>query len=641
MEPTIRALLVGVNHYDQVRSLGECVKDVHKMEALLTHYYPHVHIHTITDENETPTELPTKQNIIKAFIKQLIEPAAEGDISLFYFSGHGAQEVANEVFWPGNPGRQLESLACRDTDIATSRNLIADKELRFLIHQISAKGAEAVIICDCCHAGENTRSAPADAEVLERLARNLPERPWADFIFSKDHDKAEFETKGMETLLPEGQHIQLGACESFESAVEVRGYGGVFTQALIATIKKFKGRVSYYELHSHIRRFVKAKYRQVPQVYVVGTTAGQAQQLLQRDFLSHRVSEAPLNVGVYFSADKKQWVLEAGGILGVSLKWRGLAQRIQVFDAQGQVGMASIKKVLGGESYLSFEPYADVITSETYYALVPSLLTRGLYLYLRGENAHFVNVKKELEQVPHFQLSPDEASADYCIWAQSDQFILTKPHETRPLAAKVHGSGEKSAQKLLAQVHALNKWNFLQPLHSPNTRITDSSLQVTVTWNGEEQPLQPGNKLSFAFKQVNETISDISLYLKHQHTAPLYVAVMELTMLYGITCWGKQNTLVHYLEPTQTLDLHGFGFQLEEFVVQGNLPAEKFYWQIILSETRFDVEPLLQEALAQYRGPDEDRDLVPRGLTKSPDASTDWCTFRIEVDFLNPAFKSQ
>src|SRR6185369_11131982 len=98
MHPNIYALLVGINNYpDPHHQLRGCVNDIRALEEYLNgridgsgfQFFPKV----LLDKEAT------REALIDGFRTHL-KKAGRGDTALFYFAGHGSQEIAAEEFWP-------------------------------------------------------------------------------------------------------------------------------------------------------------------------------------------------------------------------------------------------------------------------------------------------------------------------------------------------------------------------------------------------------------------------------------------------------------------------------------------------------------------------------------------------------------
>ena len=175
----IYALLIGINEYlneaDGMRRLSGCLNDMMNFQSYLIggpFKVPEAQILTIFNEKAT------KAAIVKAF-KSHFANATKDDVCIFYFSGHGVRQYANDGFKIGSINGALECLACYDTDF-DGHNLIADKEQRWLIHQLyqNSGGCHILTLFDCCHSGDNTRAVAKNTDsdpknvVLERTIKD-------------------------------------------------------------------------------------------------------------------------------------------------------------------------------------------------------------------------------------------------------------------------------------------------------------------------------------------------------------------------------------------------------------------------------------------------------------------------------------
>ena len=199
-EPTpagkVYALIVGIDQYhsdvileDKVRfpALRGCVNDAQSVKT-----YLETSLSTPVDALLLTNEKASKAAIVDAFQTHLGKAEA-GDVALFYFSGHGTQEWADTTVWTSETDGLLECLACYYDGQTANNFLLADKELRYLIGQLTGGKAPAerpqlVAIFDCCHSGDNTRNGElmttAFADVTEkRIPFSFAQRPWNQFIF--------------------------------------------------------------------------------------------------------------------------------------------------------------------------------------------------------------------------------------------------------------------------------------------------------------------------------------------------------------------------------------------------------------------------------------------------------------------------
>jgi hypothetical protein len=137
------AVLVGINHYEDahIAGLKVCVDDVAAIHQALAGSYQVAKL--LTDA--TPDRLPTRANILGE-LSTIAQTAGEGDLLLFYFSGHGVAEKGESY------------LLARDTRLtALKHTAIAMRDVRELIGQSPARAK--VIVLDACHSGASIGKA--------------------------------------------------------------------------------------------------------------------------------------------------------------------------------------------------------------------------------------------------------------------------------------------------------------------------------------------------------------------------------------------------------------------------------------------------------------------------------------------------
>ena len=193
------ALIVGIDEYlthipitnsCRFGRLGGCVNDATNVFNYLQSESG-FELHPLFLKNNEAT----KSNVIDGFRNHLSQAQA-GDVALFYYSGHGIQEEADTNLWPTETDGRLESLVCYNED--GNNCLIADKELRYLIHLVAngtvekpkEKSPHLVTIFDCCHSGDNTRNGDFFKKKNKTLERRIScvarQRSWEGFTF---HDE--------------------------------------------------------------------------------------------------------------------------------------------------------------------------------------------------------------------------------------------------------------------------------------------------------------------------------------------------------------------------------------------------------------------------------------------------------------------
>lgn len=152
-----RALLIGINRYqvnpatDRTQDLDGAVYDAEAMSQLLQRIYGF----RAQDIRVLRDQAATRDAILRALDEQLVAPAAPGDLSVFYFAGHGSYAL-------NRGSRELdqrdETLVPADTNRGAPD--LRDKELSARFNQVLDKGAQLVALFDSCHSGSIARGLP-------------------------------------------------------------------------------------------------------------------------------------------------------------------------------------------------------------------------------------------------------------------------------------------------------------------------------------------------------------------------------------------------------------------------------------------------------------------------------------------------
>jgi hypothetical protein len=158
-----RAVVIGINQYaappgevrgratggrDRWRDLRGAVHDAKAMRAILVARYGfrREDVRLLLDTDAT------RANILGSVKEHLIARSKPGDVSLFFYAGHGSQLL--------NP-RSRETDRLDETIVPADSNRgapdIRDKELRGLFNDVLDRGAELVAIFDSCSSGSITR----------------------------------------------------------------------------------------------------------------------------------------------------------------------------------------------------------------------------------------------------------------------------------------------------------------------------------------------------------------------------------------------------------------------------------------------------------------------------------------------------
>ena len=219
-EKKIYALLVGINNYlsPDVSNLSGTQKDLGDMQDYIQSNYNGFEkkIEVLKDEDAT------RANIIKSFEQHLGE-AQEGDIVLFYYSGHGSWGKTNQAFFKFDPDEREEGLVCHDSRVDNQFDL-ADKEMAVLLNYVARNNAEVVLLVDSCHSGSVTR----ETETKTRMTGSGNQvRALSDYLYDstlEEHRSYYTELAegngGEVTEIPMSRHLLMSACSEKELARE-------------------------------------------------------------------------------------------------------------------------------------------------------------------------------------------------------------------------------------------------------------------------------------------------------------------------------------------------------------------------------------------------------------------------------------
>lgn len=142
-----KALLIGINYIGQKNALRGCINDVQNVRNfLLQHGYQQDDMVILTDDQQNPRSIPTRDNILRA-MRWLVEGAQTNDSLFLHYSGHGGQtedtngdeeDGSDEVIYPVDYQR-------------TSH--IVDDEIHDIVVRPLMPGVRLTALFDSCHSG--------------------------------------------------------------------------------------------------------------------------------------------------------------------------------------------------------------------------------------------------------------------------------------------------------------------------------------------------------------------------------------------------------------------------------------------------------------------------------------------------------
>lgn len=140
------ALVIGASDYTELGKLNYAAKDAHAFADVLKERFDFKSeaIELITDDKDSASK-PTVENVKKALDSQLADPRLnDGDLFIFYFSGHGIGTPRGDYLMPTDAGKD-----------AADREGLDVKEItqRF----VKAGLRNVLVIVDACRGGEKNR----------------------------------------------------------------------------------------------------------------------------------------------------------------------------------------------------------------------------------------------------------------------------------------------------------------------------------------------------------------------------------------------------------------------------------------------------------------------------------------------------
>ncbi len=611
---TIYALLIGINDYaGNVPDLSGCHNDVERFSNVLKSRF-----NTTTKNIKLLLSRDaTKANIIAGFQSHLAQ-AGEGDTVVVYYSGHGSQERAPEVFWDMEPDRQNETLVCHDS--RTGAGDLADKELRFLIAELAKKKPHIVVIFDCCHSGGATRGTETVLPQAVRLTKpDVQSRALQNYVFFEQAEQEGWASDMRK--LPEGAHIFLSGCQDSELSKELTIEGkqhGAFTHFLCKTLESSASSLSYRNIVSRINQQVQGLVqKQHPQV------EGVEDADVNRLFFGEEIQAVTLGV----VARNNQWLLNAGEIQGMSV---GDQLAIYKDGEETVLDSAVIKNVTAESSVLALT--ADVLAkADAYQATIVNQAKPKRAIRIEGDAQGIAIARKVLDSIEKNGdasrlLKEDAAQASYRLIAADNRYTVSLVIDDKPLFMPIEGGyNEHNAKKVLRQLEHMAKWQHKLELTSFNSStIADDAVQLVVTHIGEEFIDEDMEFRYLQFRGSNkweepEYTLELRLNPEMDHPKPLYCALLYFTPLDGSIQLATRNGNGVWLKADQTLDVDNGspniqhakprvklfdggvvqGFVDDAVYAQGISEATDIL-KLIISETEFSPSLLEQKGLAVY-----------------------------------------
>ena len=499
----VYALLVGIDKYlPPVPALEGCVNDMLAVKQFLEARVDPLKLQMEVLMNADATRM----GIVEKFETHLAQAGPE-DVAFFYYSGHGSQEPAHEVFWSTEPDKLNETLVCYDSRLFDGMDL-ADKELATLIELVSQNNPHFLVIMDCCNSGSGTRAIGE-----EFVARQSPQfdrvRSLDSYILPRNMsaDRSAFVAQDQQVIVPEGRHVALVAAQSFQLAKETRLGGtrrGVFTYSLLEVLQNSSGSPSYAEVMRRVQTLVTQRtYDQVPQLY--SHTEGD----MDLTFLGGTVKEKG---DFYFLTydHEKGWNIDGGAVHGlIGPGFRGNTTKLAVYPEHTEIGEMtravslgeiSVLEVGPAESKVELSPRLQLSTEQAYRVRITSMPTNPMMIRIKGN--HSEGIRLAHQALDRSQQSffiqevgaKDEAHYNLVASREVNGYVINRPSdETRdnlmPLVEQIIGFSEETAEKAIDNLSHIARWTRILETSNPMSVINSDAVRMELYPPSENFPI--------------------------------------------------------------------------------------------------------------------------------------------------------
>jgi hypothetical protein len=463
------ALLVAINNYEQpeIGDLDGCLNDLEDIKEFLEAHCKrndNVKLHRKILKNAEAT----RQAVIDGF--KLFEDAQNGDVCLFYFSGHGSQIDAPKEFWNESDGK-LEAIVCHVEK--GNDNLIIDKELSFLIANVQeGKEVHFLVITDSCHSGSNTKDISFS---VRSVPSNINSREIDTYLGRKNFYETKNDNGEIVRLSPPlGKHVKLSACTNSELAKEGKlgndgKVRGIFTYSIFEVLKSNGYNLSYLNLINKVRiKVLSLAKDQSPQLETIALQPQERNRIFLNRLLE---GEQPI-FQVSFNTYKDRWEINVGSIYGVYENDIAVLledkKKVEITAVQTTFSILDL-------GTLNFHDRKRIFDA----TVIPKSRRKLKIGFPTNSNGSTNNtfLLKLIEELPVIELGSGN-DINYIIRVAENTLALTHPESYIPIFSKIHGQTEREARLFFQIVQQIAEWHHIVDISNPNSKIEESEIEI-------------------------------------------------------------------------------------------------------------------------------------------------------------------
>lgn len=606
MASTLYAFLVGINQYDgEVRNLQGCEYDTLKMRRFLRHYASANQLDFV--EKTLLDFAATREKVIEGFGH--FGPAKEGDICVFYYSGHGSEVGAPPELQHLQADGRLQTLVCHDS--RTTAQDLTDKEISHLIWEATTTGDEEkdvhfLAIFDSCHSGSVSRNTALNPRLTPGSLNILP--------VSSLYGHQQFTGTGNQLSPRIGRHVALSAARSYELAYEKRYKGiprGVFTTTLLETLEQESlSGLTYGQLAMLInaRMHPEVQNIQNPMQEAIGTWADKNQIPL-----FGRGRNRSYRHYMWFDRHQQSWMVNAGMMEGVVA---GQKLTVMQGDIPHEVEVRAADEV--GQSRLLPGDWAQ---NDAIYPVDLPIEKEVLAVSWDVDLSSTArdHLKKSLGDSV---LLVEPEDADYLIKQEHGQLVIVPIGSERPLFEGVNypdTSAETTADLFAAQVEHVARWIYLWKKGNPDTRLHvpeefHVSLSQFPEFRNDDVPGYP---------EAVSVENDIPVFSYHKRGGQWEKPVISLSIQRKSTAQSYQGSLwVAVLFFNEKYGVTAQHFPVQEFRMDDQMPVGLYY--VSRGRKRFFIPLYIPDVLLSDWGETEVKNQFKIIISNQPFSAEPW-----------------